>query len=110
MSYQIKDNTPAVKAIFNQRGNIFLRLMTDQLTAISDPKTPKDKGNLRRDKVKSVSGLHAEIVWGKKYGIYQETKQYKNYTTPGTGPHFAENAAKKVIDYTGKIARQVGLA
>ena len=79
------------------------------MTHISEPKTPKKSGRLRMDVVKQVLGLAAKVVWGKKYGVYQETKRFKKYTTPGTGPHFAENAAKDLPPLTEKVAKNSGL-
>ena len=61
------------------------------------------------DIVKQVLGLKGKIVWGKNYAIYQESKQYRNYTTPGTGPHFAENSVKEVVRNSESIAKKVGL-
>lgn len=46
--------------------------------------------------LKQVLGLHGKVIWGKNYAGFQERKQYQNYTTAGTGPHFAENAVRTV--------------
>jgi hypothetical protein len=109
VSTKITDNTSAVKGGIVQKANIFLRLMTDQMTHLSDPKTPKKTGRLRMDVLKQTLGLKAKVLWGKKYGAYQESKRFKNYTTPGTGPHFAENAAKGLPSLTEKVAKSSGL-
>lgn len=108
-SVKITDNTPLVKNQIKQKASIFLRLMADEMIKISTPGTPKDTGRMRMDIIKQVLGLHGTVVWGKNYSVFQEKKQYKNYTTPGTGPHFAENAAKKLHGLTDKIAKQTGL-
>ena len=109
MSVTVTDNTPVVKSSIQQKASIFLRFMADEMINISTPRTPKKTGRLRMDVVKQVLGLKGKIMWGKKYGIYQETKLFKNYTTPGTSYKFAETGANKSIDSTQKIAKRSGL-
>jgi len=109
MSVTITDNTPAVKSGLQQKASIFLRSMADEMVYISTPKTPKKTGRLRMDILKQVLGLKGKVVWGKNYGIFQETKQFKNYSTAGTGPHFAEDSARKLPIETEKIAKRSGL-
>ena len=105
----VKDYTDQIKKDLQQKSNIFLRLATDSVVQISTPKTPKKSGRLRMDIVKQVLGLKGKIIWGKNYGVYQETKQFKHYTTAGTGPHFAENAVNAMIKLTNTIGRKAGL-
>lgn len=109
MSFKITDNTATIKAATQQKGSIFLRFMTDAMVSTAEPNTPKKTGRLRMDVVKQVLGLKGKVVWGKNYGRWQETKQFTNYTTPGTGPKFAENAAKKLQGFTATIAKKAGL-
>lgn len=109
MSVQYTDNTGKIKNDTKQKTSIFLRLIADKIVGDSTPGTPKERGNLRQDIHKQILGLSGKIIWGKNYAVFQETKQFKNYTTPGTGPHFAENAAKKAHDHTSDVARSVGL-
>lgn len=106
----VKDNTAQVKQTIHQRGSIFLRMMAETIVMLSTPNTPKKTGRLRMDVVKAVSGLSGKITWGKNYAIYQEKKQFANYTTPGTGPHYAENAVKQAVGKTSNVAASVGLA
>lgn len=96
MSVKFNDNTQRVIFDMNQNTSLALRFMLDGIDEKAFPKTPKDRGNLRKDILKQVLGKKATIVWQKKYAIYQETKQFKNYTTPGTGPGFAEDAVRHV--------------
>lgn len=109
MSYKITDNTIKIGGDIKQKASIFLRFMTDEIVSISTPNTPKKTNRMRLDIIKSVLGLNAKVKWGKNYAKYQEVKQFKNYTTPGTGPHFAENAVMQAIKNTGKIASRAGL-
>ncbi len=105
----VTDNTSAIINDTKQKASIFLRAATDEMINLSDPNTPKKSGRLRMDILKQVLGLKSKVVWGKNYAIFQEVKQFKNYTTPGTGPHFAENAANGLVSITQKIAQGVGL-
>ena len=109
MSVKITDNTTKVNNDLKIKANVFLRLMADEVVNTSTPKTPKRTGRLRSDIVKQVLGLKGKIVWGKNYAAIQETKQFKNYTTAGTGPHYAENAVRKAVNKTSTIAKKAGL-
>lgn len=109
MSVRVVDNTAAIMFNVNSKVGIAFRFMLDAIDIEADPRTPKDKGNLRRDKLKIVNGLHASITWKKNYAIYQENKQFGNYTTPGTGPHFAENAVKRVVAESAMFFKKAGL-
>lgn len=109
MSVQVKDHTNQIKSEFDQKASIFLRIMADEIVNISTPKTPKKTGRLRMDVLRQVLGLHGKIVWDKKYAVQQEVKQFKNYTTPGTGPHYAENSVKIGVGRTNAVAKRAGL-
>lgn len=112
MSVKVTDNTSLVLSQTEQRANVFLRLVADKIIDESTANTPKKAGNLRRDILKIVSGLKGKVEWRKKYASYQErgmradgSRRVRNYSTPGTGPHFAENAVKKVVRDTKNIAK-----
>lgn len=116
MSVKVTDNTPSIINTTTQKASIFLRELCDTVVNISTPKTPKDKGNLSRDILKQVLGLHGRIEWRKVYASFQEagvradgTHRVRKYTTAGTGPHFAENAVNDAIKDTGVIAKRSGL-
>lgn len=109
MKVIVKDNMPKIVDDKKKKSSIFLRVLADAVVDESTPKTPKRTGQLRADVLKQVLGTKAKIVWGKRYAIFQESKQYRNYTTPGTGPHFAENAVRNVVKNSESIAEKVGL-
>lgn len=109
MKVIIKDNTSKVLDDKKKKSSIFLRVLADAVVDESTPKTPMRTGQLRADVLKQVLGTKAKIVWGKRYAIFQENKQYRNYTTAGTGPHFAENAVRNVVKNSESIAEKVGL-
>jgi hypothetical protein len=112
MKVIIEDHTDDIKRDFTLKANLFLRLAADEIVKESTEKTPMSdgfaKGSLRRNITKQVLGLTGMITWNQNYAIYQEQKQFKNYTTPGTGPHFAANAVKTVFNKTHELLKQVG--
>lgn len=109
MAYRITDRSTQFGQSTTQKASTFLRVAAENIVNESTRKTPMKTGRLRMDVLKQVLGLHGSVVWGKNYAKYQEEKQFQNYTTPGTGPHFAENAVKKIVGQTQIIARSVGL-
>lgn len=106
MSIQIKDNSAKIVLETTKNASLGLRYIAEAVVDESTPHTPKDEGNLQRDVIKQVLGLNGSIQWRKVYAQAQERGYWvtgplagvkiKNYTTPGTGPHFAENAIRKV--------------
>ena len=107
----------------------FVRLYKKNVVSI----TPAKSNQLRRSIITQQLGNTAEISWRSAYagaqnqgyhtvasmrvinidgrfvtlmpGIYR----YKNYTTPGTGPHFANIAYQKTISEMPPIIRELGL-
>lgn len=98
MSYRKTSNHAQINSEVTNGASLAIRLMLSEIHRLADPVTPKDKGNLRADVLKEVRGTTGKITWTKEYAIYQETKQFQNYTTPGTGPHFAEKSVVDVVD------------
>lgn len=109
MSVNIKDNTSSITLMSIRNANLSLRFMLEDIEKISTPVTPKKEGNLRRDILKTVLGLKGTIKWLKDYAVFQEVKQFKNYTTPGTGPHYAENSVVKVASKSDVYFKKAGL-
>lgn len=109
MSVKIHDNTATIVTDTLKGANLALRFMLEDVERIARPVTPKKEGNLRKDILKSVLGLRGTIKWDKNYAIYQEKKQFKNYTTPGTGPHYAENSVKQVVANADKYFKKARL-
>lgn len=114
MSVRVTDNTPRIKIDTVRGANLALRFALDDIDRLAKPNTPKDKGNLRNDLLKQVSGLRGKIEWRKRYAAVQERgeirgRKIRNYTTAGTGPHFAENAVKTVTRNFEKYLRKAKL-
>lgn len=102
-------NVAKIKGDNTQRASLFLRFMAEDIVDTAEPNTPKKIGDLRNRILKQVLGLTGKVVWNVNYAVFQELKQFKNYTTPGTGPHFAENAVNKSRERTADIAKKAGL-
>lgn len=113
MSVRVTDNTPALRIKTSRGINLALRFALDDIDREAFSKTPKDKGELRKNLRKSVSGHKGQIVWSSDYAKFQErgysSGPIRKYTTAGTGPHFAENAAKKVGKNFRSYLKKVGL-
>lgn len=109
MSVSVTDRTPAVRADFQRKANLALRLMLDAIDRTSLARTPKRHGDLRNNKLKQVLGLHAVIQWRQRYAAIQEDIQHRNYTTPGTGSHYAQNAVREVVRDAQTYFRKAGL-
>jgi len=113
MTYKIKDNTEQIISEKNNGTGLAIRFMLDAIHRESRPTTPKLSGQLRGDVTKRVINTRGSIKWGKKYAWYQErgytSGPVRNYTTPGTGKHFAQNAVKSVVKDARKYFKQAGL-
>lgn len=114
MSVKITDNTPRLLTNSQRVANLAVRFAADDVLKFARKKTPYSGsiksqggksltggGHLRDDTVIKVNGGKARIKWGAHYAAIQEDgvtwgKKIKNYTTPGTGAHYAENAIDKV--------------
>ncbi len=110
MSVTVTDLSSQVISSTQQKASSFLRSMADEMVKESTPNTPRDTGQLRRNVLRQVLGLKGKVKWMMNYAVYQEEKQFRNYTTPGTGKDFAKNAAKTLPAKTQQVAKRVGLA
>lgn len=102
MAVKVINHKPAVVIDIHRQTSLAIRYMLDRIDATAEPNTPKRLGNLRRDITKQVLGLSGAIVWHKVYAAPQEAgiirgSRVQHYTTPRTGPHFAENAVRKIV-------------
>lgn len=114
MSVKVQDNTSQILTDARRNSNLALRLMTEAIHQEAQPHTPKKEGFLSRDVLKQVLGLKAKIVWNKTYAVPQEAgvvrgRKIRNYSTPGTGPHFAENAIVKINDRASQFFKKARL-
>lgn len=106
MSVKVTDNTPMVDFSVKRGAALAVRNMLEATHTEARPKTPRDTGDLKDNVTKAVHGTTGTITWQQPYAIYQESKQHQNYTTPGTGSRFAENAVKKIVAKSGQFFSQ----
>ena len=87
-----------------------MRQLLEDIHRTSRPITPMKDGDLRGDVDKTVTKrgmiVRGIIHWKRKYSWYQErgytNGPVRNYTTPGTKAHFAEESVKKVTSKSSK--------
>lgn len=88
----------------------FVRLYKKNVVAI----TPRENNGLRRSIVTQAIGGRAEIAWRVPYAKAQDDGGrdgvvYRNYTTPGTGAHFATRAFMATSAQMPEVYRALGL-
>lgn len=114
MSVKYTSNAAKILIDTSRRASLGLRFILDDIQQRSTPNTPLDKGPLRQSVQKQVLGLKSTIVWPQKYAQTQEAgtakgRRFTNYTTAGTGPHFAETAVIESIKNATASFRKSGL-
>jgi hypothetical protein len=102
MSVRVTDNGAKLLVEVTTGAALFLRFLMDDVDKRAFPITPKKEGRLRESPLKQVLGLHGRMEWKKVYAAPQEAgvirgRQVRNYTTPGTGPHYAEKAVTGAV-------------
>lgn len=109
----ITDNTPRIISEKENAASLAVRFAIEDIHRKSTAGTPKRTGALRADIRKRVTGTKGRIQWGRHYAEYQErgytSGPVKRYTTPGTGPRFAETAAREVGSDPKKYFKMAGL-
>lgn len=99
---------------------IAIRLMMEDIKLKADPVTPKRYGVLRGSVSKTMlSNNHGLIRWNMPYAGVQEVGgrtdprtgkwiPFVNYTTPGTGSKFVEQAVEQVKANSAEYIRKAG--
>lgn len=114
MSVKYTSRTPQVQQKLSQSVAVFLRTLGDSALRMSEPITPKKRGNLRRDTLVEVKGNSGRVVWGKVYAAAQEKgvikgRPIRKYTTPGTGKSYAETGIRRALAQSSSLLRKAGL-
>lgn len=94
MAYRFVSHMTEIVAKNQLKMELAIRLALEDIRRTAEPNTPKDTGMMRSSAI--VMANEGVVNWQSDYAVYQENKQYSNYTTPGTGPHFARNAVDEV--------------
>lgn len=102
-SVTFKDYSTAWLQVQQMNLNNALDAMADAIMKNAIVTAPKKTGAMRNSsRVKRTGNTSREIVFGGgniPYAHYQEVGGYgkiKNYTTPGTGAHYLQNAGDRV--------------
>ena len=107
---KIESRIKAVKAQMDVNHSIAISKMAEAILSTSRMKAPKKDNHLRSSASIRASGqFKRDIVYGQglerygkgyNYAAYQEYKEktaHSRYTTPGTGPHFLEQAGEAIV-------------
>lgn len=98
MTVSFTSNASNVNRDVNIAAALAVRNMLESVRTESEPITPKRIGDLRKNIIISMNNTTGSITWHQDYSLYVEKKRFKNYTTPGTGPHFAERSVNAVVN------------
>lgn len=110
------DKTAEATLLITRSATNLPRMFVEQYKKNVAPITPKRTGALRRSIVTRAIGTQAEIAWRLPYAVDQDAgidsitgRVYRNYTTPGTGPHFKDKAFALTITQIDPMFRELGL-
>lgn len=78
--------------------------VANQIHMDSNRYAPMLTGDMRNQSTVNVDGR--SITWHAFYSIYQYSKQYSNYSTPGTGSKWDEVAASKHMAAWEEVAKR----
>lgn len=109
----VNNNSRAVIQAMNSKCKMANRLLLEDIHRRANKTTPFRAGDLREQVSKRVEEMDGIIVWQQPYAAYQErgsradgSHVVRNYTTPGTGPHYAANAVEEVMN--GDLTKYFG--
>lgn len=119
MSVTIKNNTPSVQFEIENGIGLAIRMLLEDIYVEANPNTPQKLGDLRARVIRKMdSNTKGSITWDSKYAAVQEKGyrmqgnrkiEFKHYTTPGTGPHYAQNAVEQTMKKLPNYLKKVGL-
>lgn len=112
--FKYQSNKNYIVALMQNRIPLFGEFIATDIRRRSVLITPTKFGNLHLQISITNYGTSTIISWIMPYAAYQErgmradgTHIIKNYTTPGTGPHFAQITVHEVIPQYGTFWRRV---
>lgn len=107
MSYRYESHTYENIAKHELGTNLAIRFALEDIRQTAEPKTPKKTGELRSSAI--ILANKGVVNWTSDHAEIMENKEFPNYTTPGTGPHFARNAVKEVEQRFDQHLRRAGV-
>lgn len=116
----VKMNDNSLRALSDVENGVGLaiRMLLDDIYVEATPVTPRKTGDLRHRVLRQMEGnFKGSITWATPYAAVQEqgyrtTKDghriyFRHYTTPGTGPKYAQNSVESRManlpDYLDKV-------
>lgn len=98
------------RRLLNAQSNKIAYEVRKTATPYVPKKSGKLRSSMRRTKTEGTNKVIVEVEYeaknpktGFKYSYIQEHKQYKNYTTPGTGPRYLRKGMSMSIGKTKRI-------
>lgn len=107
MGVKITDNSALTKFKVESDIMVINRFIIEDIHFKSSPATPMKTGDLRLKVDKTTEGKKSVIRWLSPYSAIQENVHFKNYSTPGTGPHFARDSVKSTMNNLNEQIRKV---
>lgn len=107
MAVRIQSNTRQIIVETELGMEFAIRLALEDIRRTAAPITPMKTGELRSSAV--VRANEGVVNWTADHSEILENKQFQNYTTPGTGPHFAERAVRQVEQRFDQHLRTAGV-
>lgn len=109
MAVQVTNNSPQVENNIDNGIGLAIRFMLEDIYKEATPSTPMNTGDLRTRVLRTMEGNSKGVIsWNSSYAEvqekgYRDTKTgkrvyFKHYTTPNTGPHYASNAVKDIVE------------
>lgn len=96
-------NAQVIGDSIDNRFDVALQQIGEAVIRTADPNTPKKTGRLRGSAHLTKAGARqVSVEWSEEYapkqeaGISSKGTPIQNYTTEGTGAHFAQNAINQV--------------
>lgn len=115
--FKFQNNAPYIKAMMENRVFLFGQYLASETKKRALLITPTKYGNLHSQISIRSHGIATSITWMMPYAAYQErgmradgTHVIKNYTTPGTGPHFAQQSVSEIKSRYGDVWQRVQLS
>lgn len=113
MGITIKTNRAAWKSAVEKAADFAAAALAEQMMQDSRDKIPKEEGTLRDiGRIEKSALGQRDLVWSNVYAGYQwygmradGTHVVRNYTTPGTGKMWVEQARAENADRWKKVAQ-----
>lgn len=116
MSVVYQSNSARTENNISNKLGLMCRLLVEDVYRNSLKTTPMKYGDLRKTVNRRIENNRGIIEWTAPYAAYQErgmradgSHVVRNYTTPGTGKHYAKDAVIETLEKIGDYARKAGL-